>query len=139
MYGARRDKIMPAAAAAVTCHEPPFGHAAGNDDGNVAFGAALHGFSDTRIGVAGTKRRKNDTFRSRLQACINMGGITAGMNGDDIDALIGYPGGKPQRCGSSQRPGRAEGVRLVRAQLVKPQAGRQRPPKERSTPFPAFA
>ena len=49
-----------------------------------------------------------------------MGGITARMNGNDIDALIGHRGGKQQCSGGSQWPGRAECVCLVRAQLVEP-------------------
>jgi len=110
MHGARCDEIMSTAAAAVTRHEPPFRHAAGDDDRNAAFGAALHGFGDTRIGIPGTKSGKNDAFRARLKTCIDMGGITARMNGNDIDALIGHRGGKQQCSGGSQWPGRAECV-----------------------------
>lgn len=55
MHGARRDKVMPAAAAAVTRHQQPFRHTAGDDNGNAALGTALHGNCNAGIGVAGTK------------------------------------------------------------------------------------
>ncbi|MNL51519.1 hypothetical protein D3C87_1746220 [compost metagenome] len=111
---------MTTAATAVTRHQQSFRDPAGDDDGNASLGTALHRHSDARIGVAGAKCGKHDPIRTGLQARLDMGGITTGINGNDINPQIGEGRSKLQRCGMGRRPRRAERIRRIRAQLVQP-------------------